>query len=331
MILLARLVWAGAAAAQIQNGQIVGLVTDVSGAVLSNAVVNTLNLGTSRKVTVRSNATGLYAATQLMVGTYILSVSANGFAPSTSGALTVKAGTVLRVDFTLKVAGRSEAVEIRSTNPSANPVDTENARLSTTIDSTEVADLPLNGRNVYNLVQYVPGAVNVRGVIFEEGSQAVVNGVRENFGGFLVNGVSNTGLSGGVVNRPIVDTIQQVQVLTLNNSAEFGSSAGAVTSLVTKSGTNHFHGSAWWFLRNDALDANSFFANHDPNPANRIKPAVRMNQFGLAHWWTGLEKQALLLRGVPGGTFFDCLARRSIGRIPTTSAGRGKDFPDIGG
>ena len=101
LILLARLVWAGAAAAQIQNGQIVGLVTDVSGAVLSNAVVNTLNLGTSRKVTVRSNATGLYAATQLMVGTYILSVSANGFAPSTSGALTVKAGTVLRVDFTL--------------------------------------------------------------------------------------------------------------------------------------------------------------------------------------------------------------------------------------
>ena len=193
VILLARLVWAGVAAAQIQNGQIVGLVTDVSGAVLANAAVNTLNLETNRKVTVRSNATGLYAAGQLMVGTYILTVSANGFATSTSGVLTVKAGTVLRVDFTLKVAGRPEAVEIRSTNPSANPVNTENARLSTTIDSTQVADLPLNGRNVYNLVQYVPGAVNVRGVIFEDGSQAVVNGVRENFGGFLVNGVSNKG------------------------------------------------------------------------------------------------------------------------------------------
>lgn len=137
VILLARLVWTGGAAAQIQNGQIVGLVTDVSGAVLANAAVNTLNLETNRKVTVRSNATGLYAAAQLMVGTYILSVSANGFATSTSGALTVKAGTVLRVDFTLRVAGRLEAVEIRSTNPSANPVNTENARLSTTIDSTE--------------------------------------------------------------------------------------------------------------------------------------------------------------------------------------------------
>ena len=327
LILLARLIWAGAAAAQIQNGQIVGLVTDVSGAVLSNAVVNTLNLGTSRKVTVRSNATGLYAATQLMVGTYILSVSANGFAPSTSGALTVKAGTVLRVDFTLKVAGRSEAVEIRSTNPSANPVDTENARLSTTIDSTEVADLPLNGRNVYNLVQYVPGAVNVRGVIFEEGSQAVVNGVRENFGGFLVNGVSNTGLSGGVVNRPIVDTIQQVQILTLNNSAEFGSSAGAVTSLVTKSGTNHFHGSTWWFLRNDALDANSFFANHDPNPANRIKPAVRMNQFGVALGGPVWKNRLFFFAAYQGEHFLTASPGEVLAESPQLRQAVAKIFP----
>ncbi|MGH9544923.1 MAG: TonB-dependent receptor domain-containing protein [Terriglobales bacterium] len=281
-ILLAGLLWSGPTAAQIQNGDIVGLVTDVSGAVLPNAAVSVSNLETNRKVTVRSNETGLYSAGQLISGTYILTVSAAGFAISTSGQVKVRPGTALRLDFTLRVAGRPEAVEIRSASPSVYPVDTENARLSTTLDSTQVADLPLNGRNLYDLVQYVPGAVNVRGVIFEDGSQAVVNGVRENFGGYLVNGLPNRGLSGGIVNRPIVDTIQQVQVFTLNNSAEFGSSAGAVTSLVTKSGTNHFHGSSWWFLRNDAVDANSFFANHDPIPTNRVKPGVRLNQFGLA-------------------------------------------------
>jgi len=218
-ILLAGLVSAVPIGAQIQNGEVVGLVTDASGAVLVNATINVLNLETNRNLVARSNESGLFSAGQLMTGRYVLKVSASGFATSSSSILTVKAGTVLRIDFTLKVAGRREAIEISNTSQSANPVNTENARLSTTIDSVQVADLPLNGRNVYDLVQYVPGAVSVRGVIFEEGSQAVVNGVRENFGGFLVNGVSNTGLSGGVVNRPIVDTIQQVQVLTLNNSA----------------------------------------------------------------------------------------------------------------
>src|SRR5438477_6998967 len=72
----------------------------------------------------------------------------------------------------------------------------------------------------------------------------------------------------------------QTQLLTLNNSAEFGNSAGAITNLVTKSGTNQFHGSGWEYLRNDALDANPFFANHDPDPANRTKTPLRLNQFG---------------------------------------------------
>jgi len=85
----------------------------------------------------------------------------------------------------------------------------------------------------------------VRGVMFENGANTVVNGVRESFNGFLINGVSNKGLSGGPVNQPIQDTVQEFQLVTLNNSAEFSNSAGAITSLVTKSGTNQLHGSAW--------------------------------------------------------------------------------------
>ena len=106
-------------------------------------------------------------------------------------------------------------------------------------------------------------------VMFENGANTVVNGVRESFNGFLINGVSNKGLSGGPINQPIQDTVQEFQLVTLNNSAEFSNSAGAITSLVTKSGTNLLHGSAWEYFRNDALDANPFFANHVPDPANR--------------------------------------------------------------
>jgi hypothetical protein len=118
------------------------------------------------------------------------------------------------------------------------------------VDSTQIANLPLNGRNVYDLIQYSPGATNMRGIMYENGANTVVNGVRENFNEFLINGVSSKGLSGGPVNQPIQDTVQEFQLLTLNNSAEFGNSAGAITDLVTKSGTNqpHAHSSREWSL-----------------------------------------------------------------------------------
>ncbi|PYV57104.1 MAG: hypothetical protein DMG98_11115, partial [Acidobacteria bacterium] len=121
---------------------------------------------------------------------------------------------------------------------------------------------------------------------FENGHGTVVNGLRENFNGFLINGVSDKGLSGGNVNTPIEDTVQEFQQLTLNNSAQYGNSAGSITNLVTKSGSNDVHGSAWWFLRNDNLDATPFFVGHVPggNPLPAItgetKPELRFNQFG---------------------------------------------------
>jgi hypothetical protein len=210
------------------------------------------------------------------MGQYQISVEMPGFRTATSSALILNVGTVMRADFKLQVGGADETMEVSA----AVPVNTENARLSQTVDSTMIANLPLNGRNVYDLIQYAPGATNVRGVMFENGANTVVNGVRENFNGFLINGVSNKGLSGGPINQPIQDTVQEFQLVTLNNSAEFSNSAGAITSLVTKSGTNQLHGSAWEYFRNDALDANPFFANHVPDPANRKKTPLRLNQFG---------------------------------------------------
>jgi len=170
----------------------------------------------------------------------------------------------------------------------------EDSKLSTTVSSTQINNLPLNGRNVYDLMQMAPGAVNVMGIDFENGHNTVVNGLREDFNGFLINGVSNKGLSGGVVNTPIQDTVQEFQQLQLNVSAQYGNSAGSINNLVTKSGTNAFHGSAWEYVRNDVFDANQYFLNQQPDPnkdpngtlctagdtSKCFKPPVRFNQFG---------------------------------------------------
>src|SRR4029453_1299823 len=169
-----------------------------------------------------------------------------------------------------------EAREVGGVSGESAQVNVEDSKLASTVTSTQVENLPLNGRNVYDLVQLAPGAVNVRGGMSENGANTVVNGRRENFNGFLINGSSNKGLSGGVVTQPIEDTVQEFQQLTLNMSAQYGNSAGSVTNLVTKSGTNEYHGSGWWFNRNDWFDANTFFGNQTGTP----RQALRFNQWG---------------------------------------------------
>src|SRR5208337_4139985 len=182
-------------------------------------------------------------------------------------------GTAARVDFKMQVGQTQEIVEVTG---EAAAVNTEDSKMATTVGSTQIANLPLNGRNVYDLMQLAAGAVNVAGVDFENGHNTVVNGIRENFNGFLINGINNKDLSGGVTNTPIQDTVQEFQQLTLNNSAQYGSSAGSINNLVTKQGTNTIHGSGWYYGRNDALDANDFFDNQ----AGNRKPPVRFSQYG---------------------------------------------------
>jgi hypothetical protein len=274
---LAFLILSSSALAQVQNGQITGVISDPSGAIVPHASVHIRNPTTEYRADCESNESGIYSAPELTVGSYTVRVEVPGFKTVTATNLFLNAGTVLRLDFTLVVGAPSETVEV---SDAARLVNTENSRLSYTVDAEQIANLPLNGRNVYDLIQYQPGATNVRGIIFENGANTVVNGVRENFNGFLINGMSNTSLSGGPVNTPILDTVQEVQVLTLNNSAEFGSSAGAITNLVSKSGNNQLHGSAWEFIRNEAFDANPFFANHTSDPADRKRLPARLNQFG---------------------------------------------------
>ncbi len=188
--------------------------------------------------------------------------------------MTVNAGTIAHVDFKLQIGKASEVIEVSG---AVSDVNTEDSKLATTVISTQINNLPLNGRNVFDLMQLSAGAVNVTGVDFENGHNTVVNGLREDFNGFLINGVSNKDLSGGPINTPIQDSVEEFQQLTLNMSAQYGNSAGSTVNLVTKAGTNAWHGSAWEYIRNNDLDANYFFLNQTGTPQSPL----HFNQFGV--------------------------------------------------
>src|SRR6267142_2354254 len=270
--------------AQIQNGIFTGTVTDPQGASVGSADVTVMNIGTNATTSVKSNAEGLYRIAELPVGTYKFTVTAPGFKKAVKTGLYLGSGTIERVDFKLELGQQSETVGVEA---GAVLVQTDDARLSTTIGSTQISNLPLNGRNVFDLIQLAPGAVNADGVSFENGHSTVVNGLRPNFSGFLLNGSSDKGLSGGIVTTPNADIVQEFQELTLSMSAQYGDSAAAIVNVVTKSGTNSLHGSVYEFFRNSALDANNFFRNAnntgdtDPNKNPSLKPAkLNFNQFG---------------------------------------------------
>jgi len=273
LISLFTLLFALAAVAQIQNGQFQGTVTDPSGAAVPNAKITISNQSTGLSVVAMTNATGLYSIKELPVGVYKVSVEAAGFKTYSDVGVQLDAGSISQVNVKMVLGQTREVVEVTG---EASQVNTEEAKLAVTIGATQIENLPLNGRNVYDLMQLAPGAVNVNGVDFENGHGTVVNGLREDFNGFLINGVANKGLSGGVNNTPIEDTVQEFQQLQLNMSAQYGNSAGSVNNLVTKSGTNSYHGSVWEYFRNDKLDANYYFLNQQ----GVKKLPVRFNQFG---------------------------------------------------
>ena len=167
--------------AQIQNGQFTGIVTDPSGAAIANAKVTVANMGTNLSVTTTTDQTGLYKFNELPTGSYRISTESKGFRTITNSDLVLSAGTIQRVDFKMQLGETREVIEV--TGESAT-VNTEDSKLASTVNATQVANLPLNGRNIYDLIQLAPGAVNVRGVLTENGANTVVNGLREDFNGF---------------------------------------------------------------------------------------------------------------------------------------------------
>jgi len=283
--------------AQVQFSQFTGTVLDPTGAAIANAKVAVTNPATDLHLTATTNAAGNYTVREVPPGVYKITVEAAGFKTTSNNGVTANAGTIEHVDFKLLIGKASEVVEVTG---EASAINTEDSKLSTTIGSTQISNLPLNGRNVYDLMQLAPGAVNVMGVDFENGHDTVVNGVREDFNGFLINGVSNKDMSGGQNNVPIQDTVAEFQQLTLNMSAQYGSSAGSINNLVTKSGTNSLHGSAWECAQH-RFRCKLLFLKPERNAQNSAALQSVRRHPGRSHH----QRQALFLRVLPGRSICD--------------------------
>jgi hypothetical protein len=272
-ILLASYAWA-----QSSNGRISGTITDTSGAAIAGASITVINADTGSAVKATTDNAGFYVAAQLAVGTYNVSVEKPGFKKlEKNGNDLVDAGR-LTVDFRLEVGAVTETVVV--TAELGESVNTVSGEMSHTIDSEQVSDLALNGRNYLQLVSLVPGVA-----LLDEDQMATttslsvsnfaVNGGRPGTNQLMIDGGMNldSGSNTSQVNNVGVDFVDQLKVQSAAMSAEYGRNSGASINAVTKSGTNQIHGGVNFTIRNDALDAKDYFAP--------TKPVLRYDDFGL--------------------------------------------------
>src|SRR6266850_3302696 len=276
LILLSVLaIFANGVFAQSNTGSISGIVQDQGGAVIRGATITVTNVGTNETRTTQSNDEGYYEVPSLATGVYKVVGSAAGFQESTVSDARLAVGAKLRVDPKMPVGGVAASVTVAD----QTATDTETSTVGDTITSARVANAPINGRDFTGLLATVPGSVQTTNQF-----QTSINGIPSTFGGSSVlvdgidagrvdlNGTSNVlGRIESRVNRVSVDSIQEVQVVEQNYSAQYGDAIGAVINPITKSGTNDFHGSVFDYFRNEALDARDFFAG---------KQKFRLNQFG---------------------------------------------------
>jgi outer membrane receptor protein involved in Fe transport len=270
----------GQAYAQVAGATLTGTVKDASGAFIPNAQVFISDVATGVTRTVSVDAAGFYAAPNLLPGTYEIRVTATGFSTAVQKGVTLTVGAQQVLDFSMRVGQMSQIVEVTTEAPT---VELTSSELGATVNSTTVRELPLNGRSWTDLANLQPGvvaaethaAVNVnRGY----GAQLSISGARPQQNNYRLDGISindySNGGPGSVLGQNLgVEAIQEFSVLTSNYSAEYGKTSGGVVNAISRSGTNKFHGSAYEFLRNSALDAPGYFDNG-------TVPPFKQNQFG---------------------------------------------------
>ena len=267
--------------AQVVNGTVVGTITDQAGAVIAGAKVFLQNEATGFSREVITNESGQFVASSIPTGDYVVLVEQPGFQKLRRSGIRLTAADVLTVDLQMTVGNVQEVVEVTATAPL---VQSQTAAVSSLVTNQQMVEMPLNGRTFTSLILLTPGAYAGSSANLTNSPYAMRGNVN-----FSVNGSSaqnNSYLIDGIVNRnlwlstlimvPTVDSIQEFRVLTSNYSAEYGVAAGAITVVQTKSGSNNFHGSLYEFLRNDKLDANTFFNNK----SGIDKPSFRRNEFG---------------------------------------------------
>lgn len=265
--------------AQTSTAQLNGTVSDSQGAVIAGATVTVTNTNTSVMRTVESNDTGTYLANSLLPGDYRIEAAKEGFQKAVSQIVHLDVNQRATLDFHLNVGQVNESVEVSA---AATQLATSDAQLGTVVTQQKISDLPLNGRNFTQLLTLTAGAAPVSvgqnsggGNVQKIGTIVfpAVNGQSNRSNAFTLDGVYNdSNWMGTYAIAPSVDALAEFKVQSHSDQAEFGGVSGGIVNIATKSGTNQFHGSAYEFLRNDALDARGFFT--------ASKPPLRQNQFG---------------------------------------------------
>jgi hypothetical protein len=286
-------------AAQTSYVSIAGSVSDASGAAIADAQVTLTNLATTEKRVSQSGADGLYDFVNLLPGRYSIVAEKTGFKRVTRPELIVEVGQAVRIDITLQVGDVNQTIEVTSETPL---LQAETSSIGQVVEERKANELPLNGRNVFNLITLAPS------VVPQGSSGGTPVGVNPfGWGNYQVNGsfgnesaeyLDGQPLNIGYINLPVViptqDSIQEFKVQTSNLGADWGKFSGGVINLSTKSGSNGLHGEAYEYLRNKVLDANDFFLNK----AGQKRPPFTQNQFGanaggpliIPHVYNGKDK-----------------------------------------
>jgi hypothetical protein len=288
---------------QATTATLVGSVLDPSGAAIPSAQVTANNIETNVEHRSVSDKNGDYSIGQLPPGTYTITVEAQGFSKLVQTGVALQVNQQTRMNLTLTIGQQTQQIEVNAAPPLLN---TESSSVGTVVGQQLVNQLPLNGRNFVQLATLSPGVTGVgtsaTGTIEgggrpddkRAGSEIFANGNREGDNNYLIDGTDdNERLTLSLVLRPGVDSVREFQIQTSNYSAELGRNSGAVINVVTKSGTNAFHGSAYEYIRNSAVDARTYF-----NRAPQAFPSFKLNQFGgslggpvvIPHFYHGKDK-----------------------------------------
>jgi hypothetical protein len=263
--------------AQSTNASLTGRITDPSRAFIADVKLTAISTATNFHYATATNGSGEYHLTNLPPGSYRVEIEKPGFKKLIKPDLILHVQNALAVDFEMTVGSASESITVEAGAPL---VDTESASVSTVIDGTFVENIPLNGRSFQTLIMLTPGVVVTATAIDDQG-QFSVNGQRTDANYFTVDGVSaNFGVtgypplvqaaggglpalsaSGGTNSLVSVDAMQEFRIQTSSFAPEFGRTPGGQISIVTRSGTNDFHGTLFEYFRNSALDANDWFGN----------------------------------------------------------------------
>ncbi len=262
------------------TGTISGTVTDSSGAVIPNASVTVTNLNTKAARNTTTTSAGVFFFTSLPIGDYELKVTKEGFRQHQRSGIHLDVNAKLSFNITLEVGAVTQAITITGEAPA---IETSTGTVANLVGSEQTQALPLNGRAFNQLLDLVPGVAPDMGMVgggvglFSD-TAVSVNGNQSNSNTFLVDGVYNedNGSNANLLVTPSVDSLAEFNVLRNNYSAEFGGGTGGIVNIITKSGSQTFHGDLFDFLRNDALDSANFFEN----VAGLKKSKLRLNNFG---------------------------------------------------